>query len=133
MVANRRPARSASDGRDGRRSRSGRITASGPKQTRTIEDMPMSQDRWSAVDDYITDHLISPDSVLEAALTNSAAAGLPAINVTPNQGKFLHLLARAHRARSILEVGTLGGYSTIWLARTLPTGGRLVTLEADPK
>ncbi len=93
----------------------------------------MSQDRWSAVDDYLTDSLLGRDEVLEAALADSAAAGLPAINVAPNQGKLLQLLAQVQGARNILEIGTLGGYSTIWLARALPPGGRLVTLEYDPK
>jgi predicted O-methyltransferase YrrM len=71
--------------------------------------------------------------VLDAALRDSSAAGLPAIHVSPVQGKMLQVLARAHGARNILEIGTLGGYSTIWLARALPSGGRLTTLEADPK
>lgn len=93
----------------------------------------MSQDRWSAVDDYLTGSLLGHDEVLEAALADSAAAGLPAINVAPNQGKLLQLLAELQGARSILEIGTLGGYSTIWLARALPPGGRLVTLEYDPR
>jgi len=93
----------------------------------------MNQDQWTAVDRYITDLLVPADPVLEAALQASTAAGLPAINVAPNQGKLLHLLARIHGARTILEIGTLGGYSTIWLARALPAGGRLVTLELDPK
>src|SRR2546422_10508071 len=93
----------------------------------------MSQDRWTAVDRYITDVLVRPDAALDAALEASAGAGLPAIHVAPNQGKLLMLLALAQGARSILEVGTLGGYSTIWLARALPKGGRLITLEADPK
>jgi len=92
----------------------------------------MSQDQWTAVDRYITDLFVPPDPALDGALRDSAAAGLPAINVAPNQGKFLHLLARIRGARNILEIGTLGGYSTIWLARALPAGGRLVTLEADP-
>ena len=73
------------------------------------------------------------DPILDAALAASAAAGLPAINVAPNQGKFLQLLARINGSRRILEVGTLCGYSTIWLARALPNSGRLVTLELDPK
>jgi predicted O-methyltransferase YrrM len=73
-----------------------------------------------------------PDPALDEALKASVAAGLPAINVSPNQGKFLQLLARVQGARTILEIGTLGGYSTIWLARALPEGGRLITLEADP-
>lgn len=93
----------------------------------------MNQETWSAVDQYFTDLLVSSDSALDAALADSKAAGLPAHNVTPNQGKMLQLLAQIHGARTILEIGTLGGYSTIWLARALPVGGRLVTLEADPK
>ena len=93
----------------------------------------MTQDQWTAVDRYITDLLLPSDAALEGALASSAAAELPAIAVSPPQGKLLHLLARAMRARTILEIGTLGGYSTIWLARALPAGGRLVTLEADAK
>src|SRR5271154_2165474 len=93
----------------------------------------MSKDQWTAVDRYLTDLLVSPDAALDAALEASAAAGLPAINVTPNLGKLLYLLARVQGAKNILEFGTLGGYSTIWLARSLPPGGRLITLEADPK
>ena len=89
----------------------------------------MTQDLWTAVDSYYTDLLVAPDSVLEAALVDSEAAGLPAINVAPNQGKLLMFIAQLMGARSILEVGTLGGYSTIWLARALPTDGKLVTLE----
>ena len=92
----------------------------------------MTEKQWAAVDDYITDLLIPPDPVLDAALDASAAASLPAINVSPSQGKLLMLLARLQRARAILEIGTLGAYSTIWLARALPPDGRLVTLEADP-
>jgi predicted O-methyltransferase YrrM len=93
----------------------------------------LSQELWSAVESYITDLLVPPDPALEAALEASAAAGLPAINVAPTAGKLLQLLARIQGARAILEIGTLGGYSTIWLARALPAGGRLITLEADPK
>jgi predicted O-methyltransferase YrrM len=93
----------------------------------------MSQEQWTAVDRYIADTLLSPDAALEAALKSSADAGLPSINVTPNQGKLLQLLAQAQGARNILEVGTLGGYSTIWLARALPPDGRLITLEFEPK
>jgi predicted O-methyltransferase YrrM len=93
----------------------------------------MSKDLWTAVDRYLTDLLVAPDAALDAALEASAAAGLPAISVTPNLGKFLFLLARLQGAKNILEFGTLGGYSTIWLARALPPGGRLITLEADPK
>ena len=93
----------------------------------------MTQEKWSAVDRYITDLLVPSDPALNAALRASAAAGLPPINVAPNQGKLLMLLAQAQGARNILEIGTLGGYSTIWLARALPAGGRLITLEFDPK
>jgi predicted O-methyltransferase YrrM len=93
----------------------------------------MSSKAWSAVDEYISDRLIGVDSDLEAALAANAAAGLPAIDVSPPQGKLLHLLARSVGARRILEVGSLGGYSTIWLARALPEDGRLVTLELAQK
>lgn len=93
----------------------------------------MTQELWTAVDRYITDLLVPPDPALDAALQASAAAGLPPINVSPNQGKLLLLLARLQGARTILEIGTLGGYSTIWLARALPVDGRLITLEVDPK
>lgn len=91
------------------------------------------KEQWTAVDQYISDRLASSDSALTAALKDSEAAGLPAISVTPNQGKFLQLLARLHGARRILEIGTLGGYSSIWLARALPPDGRLITLEASHK
>jgi predicted O-methyltransferase YrrM len=90
-------------------------------------------DRWTVVDRYITDLLHEPDPDLDAALEASAAASLPSIQVSAAHGKMLHLLARASGARRILEIGTLGGYSAIWLARALPTDGRLVTLELDPK
>ena len=93
----------------------------------------MNREQWTAVDHYFTDKLLEADSVLDTVLQVNAAAGLPAIDVAPNQGKFLHLLARIQGARSILEIGTLGGYSTIWLARALPADGRLITLEYDPK
>ena len=93
----------------------------------------MNQEQWTAVDRYTTEMLVPPDAVLDAAVEASNAAGLPQIAVAPNQGKLLHLLARAHGARKILEIGTLGGYSTIWLARALPPGGRLITLEIDKK
>lgn len=93
----------------------------------------MGEALWFDVDRYISDVLIGPDPALEAALAASDAAGLPEISVTPNQGKLLHILARAVSARAILEIGTLGGYSTIWLARALPEGGRLITLEASEK
>jgi predicted O-methyltransferase YrrM len=93
----------------------------------------MAQDQWSAVDRYIADTLLSADAALDAALQASSAAGLPPINVAPNQGKLLMLLARMGGARAILEIGTLGGYSTIWLAKALPAEGRLITLEVEPK
>jgi predicted O-methyltransferase YrrM len=93
----------------------------------------MTQDLWTSVDRYVSDVLVGHDPALEEALAESAAAGLPAINVAPNQGKMLMLFARMLGARRILEIGTLGGYSTIWLARGLAPGGRVVTLEADPK
>jgi len=90
-------------------------------------------DQWDAVDRYIVETLIPSDPILEAALEANAAAGLPSIDVAPNQGKLLHLLALTKGVRRILEVGTLGGYSTIWLARALPPDGRLLTLEFNPK
>jgi|UniRef100_UPI004049C728 predicted O-methyltransferase YrrM len=93
----------------------------------------MNPEPWAEVDRYLVEKLMLADPILDAALAASAAAGLPAINVAPNQGKFLQLLARINGSRRILEVGTLGGYSTIWLARALPNSGRLVTLELDPK
>ena len=93
----------------------------------------MTPEQWTAVDGYINGLLVPPDPVLEAALQASVEAGLPAISVSPSQGKLLQLLAQIRQARNILEIGTLGGYSTIWLARALPAGGRLVTLELDPK
>ncbi len=87
---------------------------------------------WHEVDDYIGDTLIGDDPALDSALSANREAGLPAIDVSPAQGKMLHLLARMIGARRILEVGTLGGYSTIWLARALAPGGRVTTLEIDP-
>ena len=93
----------------------------------------MNPEQWIEVDRYITDALVPADPVLDEALKASTDAGLPAINVSPAQGKFLHLLARIHGAKTILEIGTLGGYSTIWLARALPAGGNVITLELDPK
>jgi predicted O-methyltransferase YrrM len=93
----------------------------------------MSEELWTAVDRYITDLLTPPDPLLDAALKASAEAGMPAIAVSPNQGKLLMLLAQVQGARKILEIGTLGGYSTIWLARGMAEGGKLITLEADPK
>jgi predicted O-methyltransferase YrrM len=88
---------------------------------------------WTAVDDYITGMLLPADTVLEAALEASRAAGLPPIAVTPAQGKLLHILARLQGARRILEIGTLGGYSTIWLGRALPADGKLLTVEVNPE
>ncbi|VWD10775.1 O-methyltransferase [Burkholderia contaminans] len=93
----------------------------------------MNQDQWNQVDAYFSATLVPSDDALDAALAASDAAGLPAINVAPNQGKLLQLLATIRGARRILEVGTLGGYSTIWLARALPAGGTLVTLELNPE
>jgi predicted O-methyltransferase YrrM len=94
---------------------------------------PMSKELWSEVDAYYADLLVRPDEALEAALAASDAAGLPTIAVAHNIGKLLHLMARSMGARRILEIGTLGGYSTIWLARALPADGRLLTLDFDPK
>jgi predicted O-methyltransferase YrrM len=93
----------------------------------------MTSDTWTAVDDYIAGVLVPPDAALDGAQAAAEAAGLPAIAVSVPQGKFLHILARIRGARRILEIGTLAGYSTIWLARALPADGRLVTLEFDPK
>jgi len=90
----------------------------------------MTQEIWTTVDNYVSEMLVPPDKALDQALEASADSGLPAIAVAPNQGKFLMLLAHSIKARNILEIGTLGGYSTIWLARALPKGGRVVTLEA---
>ena len=93
----------------------------------------MTPERWTAVDDYIARTLIPPDAALEAALVGSTEGGLPAIQVSAAQGKFLHLLAQVQGARMILELGTLGGYSTIWLARALPEGGHLISVELEAK
>ena len=93
----------------------------------------MSQQQWDAVDTYFSDKLVGHDPVLEGALAAADTAGLPQIAVAANQGKLLHLLALTQGARRILEVGTLGGYSAIWLARALPADGTLITLEIDPK
>ena len=97
-----------------------------------VERSETPDPRWTAVDAYIADRLLGSDGALAAALAVNAAAGLPDIDVSPTQGRMLHLLARMAGARRILEVGTLGGYSTIELARALPADGRLVTLEIDP-
>jgi predicted O-methyltransferase YrrM len=93
----------------------------------------MNQKVWGAVDQYLDKMLITPDSTLKDALATASKAKLPAIQVSSAQGKLLHLLVRIMGARNILEIGTLGGYSTIWMARALPEGGRIITLEADPK
>lgn len=93
----------------------------------------MASETWDAVDAFIVSHLVPPDPVLEAAAADAAAAGLPAIAVAPPQGKLLHVLARAIGARTAVEIGTLGGYSAIWLGRALGPEGRLVTLERDER
>ncbi|MFE0462466.1 O-methyltransferase [Kitasatospora sp. NPDC058965] len=92
----------------------------------------MTQQQWSAVDAYLDEALVGEDAALTAALETSAKAGLPAIAVSPTQGKLLHLLAASIGARRILEVGSLGGYSAIWMGRALPADGRLVSLEISP-
>jgi len=88
---------------------------------------------WTEVDEYFAERLARNDAALQAALADSETEGLPAISVTPTQGKFLQLLVRIRKAQRILEIGTLGGYSTIWMGRALATGGTIVTLEIDPK
>jgi predicted O-methyltransferase YrrM len=93
----------------------------------------MSESQWAAVDQYLTDALLSRDPTLEATLERCAAADLPPICVSPAQGRFLHLLVKFSGAKNVLEVGTLGGYSSIWLARALPMHGRLLTIELDPR
>jgi predicted O-methyltransferase YrrM len=93
----------------------------------------VDKELWTNVDEYLVSNLATSDASLEAALADSAAAGLPQINVAPNQGKMLELLARIRGSRRILEIGTLGGYSTIWLARSLPDDGLLITLELEPR
>jgi predicted O-methyltransferase YrrM len=90
------------------------------------------KDTWIQVDNYFGELLAPSDEVLDAALAANRAADLPAIDVTPLQGRFLELLVRVSGARRILEIGTLGGYSTIWMARSLPKDGHIVTLELDP-
>jgi predicted O-methyltransferase YrrM len=91
----------------------------------------MSEKRWTEVDEYFAEVLVGADAELDATLSANAAADLPPHDVSPLQGKFLHLLAKIQGARQILEIGTLGGYSTIWLARALPAGGRVTSLEID--
>ena len=94
---------------------------------------PSDQDRWTAVDRYLADRLLEPDDALDQALEASTAAGLPPAGVTPTQGRLLELLARIQGARTILELGTLGAYSAIWLARALPEGGRLVRIDGNER
>lgn len=98
-----------------------------------MSDLKTSNDEWTKVDEYYNNLFIGKDPALDHALAASDAEGLPSINVAPNQGKLLFLLARAMGAKTILEIGTLGGYSTIWLARALPQGGRLITLEVESR
>jgi predicted O-methyltransferase YrrM len=100
-----------------------------PQQTPTESQA----EKWTEVDRYLTETLIPADPILEATLAANAAASLPSIDVSPTQGKWLHLLAKIKGATRILEIGTLGGYSTIWLARALPPDGRLITLEFEPR
>lgn len=95
--------------------------------------MTVKPERWTEVERYLCDLLLPSDPALDAALKASAKAGLPPIAIAPNEGMLLHLLARAQGAQRILEIGTLGGYSTIWLARALPADGKLVTIELEPK
>ncbi|MGB6389901.1 MAG: O-methyltransferase [Methyloceanibacter sp.] len=106
-----------------------------PKQDsqRQAHQEKKSHKKWADIDRYLVDILIPSDPALDTALQSSEAAGLPLHSVSPNQGKFLMLLARTVGARSILEIGTLGGYSTIWLARSLAPGGKVTTLEANPQ
>lgn len=93
----------------------------------------MNLEQWTAVDAYLNDVLVRSDESLERALAHSADSGLPAISVSPTQGKFLMMLARIQGACRILEIGTLGGYSTIWFAKALPADGRIITIESEPK
>ena len=93
----------------------------------------MSEQLWTDVDQYLIEQYFEPDPTLDAALAASTAGGLPSINVSPTQGKLLHIYAKMIQAKKILEIGTLGGYSAIWMARALPASGKLVTLEFDPK
>ncbi|MEJ7838960.1 MAG: hypothetical protein WKF81_09095, partial [Thermomicrobiales bacterium] len=92
----------------------------------------MSRDTWELVDQYFVDQLLHPDAALDDALSNSESGGLPQIQVAANQGKLIHLFIKMCGAKRILEIGTLGGYSTIWLARALPDGGQITTLELEP-
>ena len=96
-------------------------------------DPAMGQELWTAIDKYIVDHVVRDDPVLDAVRKAADDAGLPQIAVSPNEGKLLFLIARLTDARHILELGTLAAYSTVWLARALARGGRMITLESDPK
>lgn len=102
-------------------------------KTRGRSKSGTAESRWAEVDRYLSEHLLGSDAILESALEASAKAELPPISVSPNQGKLLQMLAQIVDARSILEVGTLAGYSTIWLARGLRSGGQVITLEVDSK
>src|SRR5277367_5525505 len=104
-----------------------------PPPATLIRDETMNKEMWTAVDEYINQQIVPSDPALDAALAACIEADLPAISVTPSQGKLLQMLARLVNAKNILEIGTLGGYSTIWLARALPADGRLITMEFDPK
>ena len=97
-----------------------------------VVERDIAQERWTAVERYLIDLVIRPDPDLDAALAAAETAGLPAISVSPGEGKLLHLLARVRDAKRVLEIGTLAAYSTIWLARALGRGGRVVTLESNP-
>ncbi len=97
------------------------------------ENAIVSEETWEAVDRYFLNTIVGQDAALEAAQQAAAAAGFPPISVTAAQGKFLQLLVRIHGAKKILEIGTLAGYSTIWMARALPPGGKLISLEFDPR
>jgi predicted O-methyltransferase YrrM len=100
---------------------------------RNYEEAAMGEASWGRVDDYIVEKLVQEDAALSGALAANAAAGLRPIDVSPAQGKLLHLLVRMTGARRVLEIGTLGGYSTIWMAKALPEGGEVVTLEYEPR
>jgi predicted O-methyltransferase YrrM len=93
----------------------------------------MASKQWDAVDDFLTERLVQPDPVYRQIIERSDAAGLPAISVTATQGKLLQLLARSIRARQILEIGTLGGYSATWMAKALPADGKVVTIDIEPR
>jgi predicted O-methyltransferase YrrM len=108
-------------------------TGDGKKEERPRQNLKLARPEWIAVDGYFGNLLAPGDAQLDAALAANRDAGLPAIDVSPLQGKFLHVLVQMLRPRRVLEIGTLGGYSTIWMARALPEGGRIVSLEFNPK